>query len=646
MSTRYLERFEVVGRGSNVMPDGSIVVQAGWDIESFLEAAVVLKLGNKLKNVRIQAEFRGFMETRWESMGKEATKPESEDYKVQSYGRVFQQIVEVVHDSKEAIMPNATGGSINFPFKFNLPATSMPPSFNTVAGSIQYVIKVSMLYQEGMNLLKSSCDVEVPVTVIMPEMAKYQILAAPSQMHHRGEAQEDKVDFSVEIQKRILCIGDSLEVDVIIHSTPGDTRIRSMNASLRSVVSYIHKGTNVGSQSRVPRPLSEMSQAFPLVKVGITGAEPIARRVYLLVDPELASASFESPFISSKTIFRLEIIIDDSETPNISYEVPVVVLPSLNNGHGTPSLSPNSPSFGPKSSPPLSPHSPNMGPMYSSRKTSIAQSESGSIFDSTPFLPRSINGSLSQPYYNPIITTQNGLPPSQWNNQAPPSPPTSFRRRNHSLNQLVNNRLPRTSSAAHLSPRINPRVYSDLDRHGSVGSGTGGQQLPSPVAMQRSRSMTNTQRAFNNDGGRHFEGRPMNATQMIQMREMERLNSEQDKLSQLLGELRGMEVQTQKSAGPSSVKHHRSVASNSSLSNNVPKEYWTVQMVSEWIQQMGGDEEVVQKFIDQQIDGVVLMTLTMDDLRSELGITQVNVRRAVMEAIETHHRHHQQEQQL
>ncbi|KAJ3237831.1 hypothetical protein HDU81_008934 [Chytriomyces hyalinus] len=645
MSTRYLERFEVVGRGANVMPDGSIIVQSGWDTESFLEAAVVLKLGNKLKNVRIQAEFRGYMETRWESMGKEATKPESEDYKVQTYGRVFQQIVEVVHDSKEAIMPNSTGGSINFPFKFTLPATSMPPSFNTVAGSIQYIVKVSMLYQEGMNLLKSSCDVEVPVTVIMPETAKYQILAAPSQMHHRGEAQGDKVDYSVEIQKRILCIGDSLEVDVIIHSTPGDTRIRSINTSLRSVVSYIHKGTNVGSQSRVPRPLSEMSQAFPLVKVGITGADPIARRVYLLVDPELASASFESPFISSKTIFRLEIIIDDSETPNISYEVPIVVLPALNSGHGTPSLSTNSPPFGPKSSPPLSPHSPSLGPMYTSRKTSIAHSESGSTFDSSPFLPRSVNGSLTQPYYSPIITTQLGTPPSQWNNQAPPSPPTSFRRRNHSLNQVVNNRLPRTSSAAHLSLRVNPRVYSDLDRHGSVGSGAGG-HVPNPVAMQRSRSMTNTQRAYNNDG-RHFEGRSMNASQMIQMREMERLNSEQDKLSQLLVELRGMEVQTQKNTGPS-VKHHRSMASTSSSSNsnNIPKEYWTVQMVSEWVQQMGAEEEVVQKFIDQQVDGVVLMTLTLEDLHTELGITQVNVRRAVMDAIETHHRHHQQEQQL
>ncbi|KAI8615996.1 hypothetical protein BC830DRAFT_239934 [Chytriomyces sp. MP71] len=607
-SSQYLERFEVVGRGKSMMPDGSIVVEAGWDVETVLEAAVVLKLGNKLKNVRIQAEFRGYMETRWESMTKEASKPEADDYPVTRNGRVFQQLVDVVYDLKDPIMPNPVGGSNIFPFKFTLPKSFMPPSFETVAGTIQYYIKCSMLYQEGINLLKSSSDVEMPVKIIMPDIAAMKMLSAPSHMQHQGEGTNEKVDFAVEIQKRILAIGDTLEVDVFINATPGDTRIRSINASLRSVVSYVNVGKNIGAQSKVPRPLSEMSQSFPLVKVGgIGGAEPIARRVFLLVDPELAVQSFESPFISSKTFFRLEITIDDSETPNISYEVPIVVVPPIGalEAMQATMVQPPSPRLGSGIQPG---NSPNLGPAYGlGRKPSNAMSEMSSLYDGPSVAsPRSTASNSS--YYNPIISPGGPGPSPVLRGRVPSTPSVP--------------RLPRSSSMARGGranghSRANSNTSLNAMRPGDFGAGP---------TMQRSRSFTNANQHMSH------EQRPANGEQMMQLQELERLNSEQTKLSQLLAELQSMEVsRTSGHVG----KHAESIDDNgSTASSSNPREDWTVIMVADWVRQIGAEEPVVEKFIEQQIDGVVLMTLNGEDLRNELAVVNMGLRRRIMIAID------------
>ncbi|KAI8617897.1 hypothetical protein BC830DRAFT_54541 [Chytriomyces sp. MP71] len=75
------------------------------------------------------------------------------------------------------------------------------------------------------------------------------------------------------------------------------------------------------------RDRSEISIPFPNIRIGKGGSSPIKRRLYLAVDPELAQASMESPFISIKSLFNLKLMLDDSETPNISYDVPIVVVP-------------------------------------------------------------------------------------------------------------------------------------------------------------------------------------------------------------------------------------------------------------------------------------------------------------------------------
>ncbi|KAJ3065281.1 hypothetical protein HDU98_011344, partial [Podochytrium sp. JEL0797] len=317
---------------ANLNPDGHIVVDGGWGVESQLEGAVLLKLSKPLKSVRIQIEFRGYCETCWEGPLRLAVKPESSGYKINRAGRIFQQMVEIVYESDDTLNPNSIGGNLAFPFKFNLSKNQLPPSYSTVHGSIQYYLKCTILTQEGMRLLRSSYETETAVTIRMPESAKTKLLESPSQIFHQTAATGDKVGYSVQIPRRILVVGETLEVNLGITETPGDARLRMFNASLRTVASYLSID-NTGAQAPIPRPLSEMSQSFPLIKIGgEDGTEPLMRRLFLLVDPEIAQPSLESALISVKTVLRLEIILDDSETPNAHYEIPIVLVPVLSGG--------------------------------------------------------------------------------------------------------------------------------------------------------------------------------------------------------------------------------------------------------------------------------------------------------------------------
>ncbi|KAI8617893.1 SAM domain-containing protein [Chytriomyces sp. MP71] len=63
-------------------------------------------------------------------------------------------------------------------------------------------------------------------------------------------------------------------------------------------------------------------------------------------------------------------------------------------------------------------------------------------------------------------------------------------------------------------------------------------------------------------------------------------------------------------------------------------EDWTVQMVGDWLGKIGASEEIVKNFAEQEIDGSILATLTLDDLKSELGVSALGLRRKIMMGIE------------
>lgn len=58
----------------------------------------------------------------------------------------------------------------------------------------------------------------------------------------------------------------------------------------------------------------------------------------------------------------------------------------------------------------------------------------------------------------------------------------------------------------------------------------------------------------------------------------------------------------------------------------------TVQDVSAWLEQLGFPE-YVQAFVINEIDGQVLKTLTSEELRDDLGVTNLRHRRDILDAI-------------
>ncbi|KAJ3012900.1 UNVERIFIED_CONTAM: hypothetical protein HDU68_000972 [Siphonaria sp. JEL0065] len=519
----YITRLDVVGRGQNAGPDNTLIVDAGWDTEAILEGAVSLKVGKPLGNAKIQVELRGFCETKWEFGGRLAAKAESETYKVNTHSKIFQSLVETVYESREAIQPNPMGAATSFPFKFNLPKHSMPPSFSSVSGRVAYVIKCTVHYQETKKLMRTTYDQEFPLVVSMPDTAKIRMLHSSSADATDIQGTHDKVGYSINIPTRIARPGDSLEVNISINSTPGEAKLRLVNASLRPLITYF-KEDKTPSVAKFPRPLSEMSQSFPLLKVGGTnGCEPIKRRLFLLVDPDVAKASVDSPLVSVKTVFRLQVTLDNSEYPNISVEIPIIIVPQLK-----------------EDSVPLSP----------TLQLSDGSSRMSNFGQAPPYSPRSD----SVGYGSPTL-------------QAYPASIASSRQFSVQSLSLPEARLP-------LHHRNN--------------------SLPSPIKDSVTYVVTGMQSLELSDGN-IMHKHTLNASPRTDYM------SDSD--------------------------------SNSNISIETPHESWSIEMVASWISNLGGSPEIVQSFIDNGIDGGVLLGLSVSDLRDELGVSAFGLRRKITMAI-------------
>ncbi|KAJ3321503.1 hypothetical protein HDU76_014087, partial [Blyttiomyces sp. JEL0837] len=214
-------------------------------------------------------------------------------------------------------------GVITLPFKINLPKNGMPPSYIDRAGTIDYHFKTTLSWQEGLKLLKTHREIETPIQIIMPESARTRLLSNDSPLSHEVPGTDQKCGYSINIPSRILKPGDPVYITVTVNTTPSTSSIRMINVSLRSTTDYT--GSERATQVKFPRPLSEATESPGISVNGSTG--PWSHKFTLVVDPAIAKPSLESPLISIKTVFRLEIILDTSETPNVAVEVPVVVVP-------------------------------------------------------------------------------------------------------------------------------------------------------------------------------------------------------------------------------------------------------------------------------------------------------------------------------
>ncbi|KAJ3113990.1 hypothetical protein HK100_001826 [Physocladia obscura] len=346
--------------------DEPFFIEAAHDCDAqVLEGTFKIKLTAALRNVRVTIDFVGLSYSRWEFGGFLATKPETD--KDVKNTKVFHMQTEILYDLKEPMQPNPIGGAVMIPFRFTLPHTALPISYTHPAGSggIEYTLRAVIQYQGAFGRVRQEQTARVIVS--MPDQAKLRLLNLNScggivggvggfvssgtsglaSDYESGvgggsivsEVTATRVGYTIEMPRGSVVVpGNSLEVHVAVTGTPPNVRLRLLSASLRMVATFTNV-QNVATVAKTPRPLSEITQSFPLLSIGgylINGigngcvsVEPVRRSLFLLVDPELAVPSVEAPPVSIKTVFRLTITTDNSELPNVSIDVPITVIPPL-----------------------------------------------------------------------------------------------------------------------------------------------------------------------------------------------------------------------------------------------------------------------------------------------------------------------------
>ncbi|KAJ3353950.1 hypothetical protein HDU83_006155 [Entophlyctis luteolus] len=634
----------------------------GWDVDSILEAAAVIVIDrnvDRLKNVRVQCEFRGYTETRWESgsISKLAVKYESPNYRV---SKTAKQLVEVVYDSRHPLVPSRPGAEISLPFRLKLPKSKMPPSFACVHGVIEYYIKCTMLFQEGIRMLRSTLEVEVPVIVNIPEQARLRILQTPSQVTHESMLLPDKVHFTVSIPKVIVTVGDFVDVTLTIHRTPPQGRLRAIFGTLRPVMSFLNS-ENVAAQAIVRRPMAEWSNMFPLVAVNETTG-PLTCKMRLEVDPETAHMSFESILINVRTIFRLQITTDDSEVPNISEVFSIVVMPrssdheasrDVNNITQQTEANFGSPEFMSFNSRVLSRHSPGFFSPLPDPSVPLAVSPGsggfqrnsltlvdGGVIVGSPTgasvhdgLPRSSvgrNSAFSSPRFNPNQSDSRLFrEPSLGSITSPligAQTPATFTQQPFIQSTKKNSTpsiLPFGGNAETPSQRSQ---QPEIPGPNSMINET--DRIPSPPAYVEPHRHEWTEEAEDSESSSTRTAPTILASQTNQEPHPSVEGTAISRESNLSRILRDSRIGNSPSGSPSS---------DTSMSERVQNlSTWSVQATVDWARLLGASEESQQAFECKyhQIDGGILLSLTEDELKGDLKVAQLGVRRKMTNAVE------------
>ncbi|KAJ3112291.1 hypothetical protein HDU96_004735 [Phlyctochytrium bullatum] len=309
-------KFDVVGTGANLGDEGTIYAEAGWGVPSQVEAAVHIKSTKVLKELKITVELRGMIETRWS--GNKPMVPG--DILPTRFAKRFLHLTEVVRDKKEALQPNEFG-MITLPFKMTLPPNGLPPTYSDRASTISYYFKVIIAYQDGMKLMKTHKELEIPIIVRMPESTRIHLLTSPSPIDHNPPPSPDKCGYSVHIPHRAFQPGDVLEADVTVFSSPQNAIVRSVAASVRTSIEYT--GQDMSAKVSLAKPLAEAAEAVG----GSVSQKAWTNRFSLRLDPAICRATLESPLINVKSYFFLEIFLKGSDAANITIDLPIVIVP-------------------------------------------------------------------------------------------------------------------------------------------------------------------------------------------------------------------------------------------------------------------------------------------------------------------------------
>ncbi|KAI8617892.1 hypothetical protein BC830DRAFT_54367 [Chytriomyces sp. MP71] len=638
--------------GANARPDGGLQASAGWGAESSLDVALVVRSnGRTLRNTRIVARLKGVCRTRWDSTGRRlladavsntvSEQPRTETARSVATDALFLDVARTVYDSREAVDLDPTTGKASFPFRLLLPALQMPPSFHSVGGSIFYSLQCTLIFQEGMNLLKSGLEVEAPVHVFIPTAPQLKLLREPGNLtHHTDPAQnESRIIYSISMQRRVLLVGQSLEVDVVIHSTTDSVLISTITASLHQTLTYLclSNGSNTsgkGVQAKLHRSISATSESFkPPVAVTRRAGNPIEsifRRFYLYVDPQHADGCFESPLISVKTAFRLDIVPTGlSNSANVSIDIPVIIVPltaeqaalrsSQQHKHQLHHLAQRThvdSGFELLAPPP---------------STQIIMSSTSSFTHSAP---SPVVTTTATPHASHLMMTPPETPLHTTFSENKPTP--AFANHPASANHQLSPQLLTTNNHQNRHQRSKDNLGSAVSTSNihnrievlSLHSGPSISALSAPASPFSSKSsldLLETREVRIPFGGadfstgflRHGDFPVQHAGDAV-VQSLEASSSQQRPMSVNMSY-----------AGTSILGYY----SASSEGGAIPAPDWSAEMVADWVKGLGAGQELADLFVEQEVDGIVLMGLSAEDLRKELNVNTLGLRHKIFAGI-------------
>ncbi|KAJ3124349.1 hypothetical protein HK101_006143, partial [Irineochytrium annulatum] len=134
--------------------------------------------------------------------------------------------------------------------------------------------------------------------------------------------------FTLSCPKRTLRIGQGLEIEVHVLNMPVDKFIASITVSIQTVGEY--RGHGVVSTVATVAELRDVSwdKVYNDLMAGRITMPEWKRNFTLFPDPLNSTPTLESPLLSTRTHLRLTIHLRSDPNPNVTLDVPLVLIPS------------------------------------------------------------------------------------------------------------------------------------------------------------------------------------------------------------------------------------------------------------------------------------------------------------------------------
>ncbi|KAI9197345.1 uncharacterized protein BJ171DRAFT_222855 [Polychytrium aggregatum] len=316
-------------------PNRTFQIEAGWGVPAELKGRVRLHTTKTLKDVTLTVDLIGRCETVWVSP-KAKTDPNApaalvSKHQTEISEKVFLTLTETLkcrlHDKKENLVPNEFGG-INIPFTINLPSSGVPSSYKDACGCILYELRAVLTWQEGLKIIKTTREVIVPVTILMPLVAQQRLLAKKSEIVHESPIIDKKCRFSVKASSRVLRPNDKLFVDFTIFTVPPGQSIFKVYIAVVTVVEY-RGAAGRAAELTLPNPIAVHEETNPVSNVEDTFGCVLRSKLLLNLNATGFVASNESALVSIKSFLRGKIFLSNNPLePSSTFDVPVVLVPT------------------------------------------------------------------------------------------------------------------------------------------------------------------------------------------------------------------------------------------------------------------------------------------------------------------------------